>query len=100
MSIAFEESDIPKVEVPADQIFAVLKENILVDGFHVVIDLEKSHSAVIVDALEGNEYPDWYGYFATLPVGHNHPKLGDEGFRESLKRAALANPFGVETSPI
>ena len=38
--------------------------------------------------------------FATLPVGHNHPKLGDEGFRESLKRAALANPFGVETSPI
>jgi len=82
------------------QTVVVLKENILVDGFHVVIDLERSHGAVIVDALDGKEYLDCYGYFATLPVGHNHPKLGDEGFRESLKRAALANPFGVETSPI
>ncbi len=71
----------PKVEIAADQVFPVLKENILVDGFHVVVDLEKSHGAVIVDALEGKEYLDCYGYFATLPVGHNHPKLGDEGLR-------------------
>ncbi len=82
----------PKVEIPADQVFSVLKENILVDGFHVVIDLEKSHGAVIVDALEGKEYLDCYGFFATLPVGHGHPKLRDEGFRESLMTAALSNP--------
>jgi len=82
----------PKVEIPADQVFPVLKENILVDGFHVVIDLEKSHGAVIVDALEGKDYLDCYGFFATLPVGHNHPMLGDEGFRESLMIAALSNP--------
>jgi|TARA_B100001971_G_scaffold152411_1_gene141644 L-lysine 6-transaminase len=100
LSTAFEESDMPKVEAPADQVCAVLKENILVDGFHVVIDVEKSLGAVIVDALGGSEYPDCYGYFATLPVGHNHPKLGDEGFRESLMRDSLANLFGVETSPI
>jgi L-lysine 6-transaminase len=82
----------PKVEIPADKVFSVLKENILVDGFHVVIDLEKSHGAVIVDALEGKEYLDCYGFFATLPVGHSHPKLEDEGFRESLMTAALSNP--------
>jgi L-lysine 6-transaminase len=52
----------PKVEIPADQVFPVLKENILVDGFHVVIDLEKSHGAVIVDALEGKDYLDCYGF--------------------------------------
>ena len=90
----------PRVEIPAEEVFPVLKENILVDGFHVVIDVEKSLGAVIVDALGGSEYPDCYGYFATLPVGHNHPKLGDEGFRESLMRDSLANLFGVETSPI
>ena len=45
----------PKVEVPADQVCAVLKENILVDGFHVVIDVDKSLGAVIVDALGGSE---------------------------------------------
>ena len=82
----------PEVTIPADQVFPVLKENILVDGFHVVIDLERSHGAVIVDALEGKEYLDCYGYFATLPVGHNHPKTEDEGFRKSLMTAALANP--------
>jgi L-lysine 6-transaminase len=82
----------PKVEIPAEQVFPVLKENILVDGFHVVIDLKKSHGAIIVDALEGREYLDCYGFVATLPVGHNHPKLKDEGFRESLMTAALTNP--------
>ena len=82
----------PEIKVSADQVFPVLKENILVDGFHVVIDLDRSHGSVIVDALEGREYLDCYGYFATLPVGHNHPKLEDEGFRRSLMAAALANP--------
>lgn len=87
----------PRVEIPAEEVFPVLKENILVDGFHLVIDLEESHGAVIVDALEGKEYLDCYGYFATLPVGHNHPKLRDEGFRESLMTAALANPSNSDT---
>ncbi|MFW6206279.1 MAG: L-lysine 6-transaminase [Gemmatimonadota bacterium] len=82
----------PEIKVPAEQVFPILKENILVDGFHLVIDLEKSHGAVIVDALEGKEYLDCYGYFATLPVGHNHPKMEDEGFRRSLMTAALSNP--------
>lgn len=81
-----------EISVSTDQVFSILKENILVDGFHVVIDLEKSHGATIVDALEGKEYLDCYGYFATLPVGHNHPKMEDEGFRRSLMTAALANP--------
>ncbi|HZD06476.1 MAG TPA: L-lysine 6-transaminase, partial [Longimicrobiales bacterium] len=35
---------------------------------------------------------DCYGYFATLPVGHNHPKMEDEDFRRSLMTAALSNP--------
>lgn len=82
----------PEIKVPADQVFPILRSNVLVDGFHVVIDLEKSHGAVIADALEGKEYLDCYGYFATLPVGHNHPKMEDEGFRRSLMTAALSNP--------
>jgi L-lysine 6-transaminase len=81
-----------EITVPAEQVFPILRENILVDGFHVVIDLEKSHGAVIVDALEGREYLDCYGYFATLPLGHNHPGMEDEGFRRSLMTAALSNP--------
>ncbi len=82
----------PEIKVSADQVFPILRDNILVDGFHVVIDLEKSHGSVIADALEDREYLDCYGYFATLPVGHNHPKMEDADFRRSLMQAALANP--------
>lgn len=81
-----------EITVPADTVFPTLKENILVDGFHIVIDLQKSHGSIMVDALSGKEYLDCYGYFATLPIGHNHPKMEDEGFRSSLMTAALSNP--------
>ncbi|MFQ6046877.1 MAG: L-lysine 6-transaminase [Gemmatimonadales bacterium] len=76
----------------ADQVFPILRENILVDGFHIVIDLEKSHGAVMVDALEGKEYLDCYSCFSTLPIGYNHPKMEDPVFRKALLAAALSNP--------
>jgi L-lysine 6-transaminase len=81
-----------EIKVPVDQVFPILESNVLVDGFHIVIDLEKSHGSVIVDARKGKEYIDCYTYFATLPIGHNHPKMQDEAFRRSLLTAALANP--------
>jgi L-lysine 6-transaminase len=81
-----------EITVPAETVFPTLKDNILVDGFHIVIDLQKSHGSIMVDALSGKEYLDCYGFFATLPIGHNHPKMQDEGFRSSLMTAALSNP--------
>lgn len=82
----------PRITVPAERVFPILRENILVDGFHLVVDLERSHGCYMVDALEGKEYLDCYACFATLPLGHNHPKLADPEFRHSLMLAALSNP--------
>lgn len=78
--------------VAAEDVFPVLRENILVDGFHLVVDLDKSRGTIMVDALEGREFLDCYSYFASLPIGHNHPKMEDPEFREALMRAALSNP--------
>lgn len=86
------EKTMPEISLPAGEVFPTLKSNILVDGFHIVIDLEKSKGSVMVDALTGREYIDCYTYFATLPIGHNHPKMQDPGFRHSLMSAAIANP--------
>lgn len=70
-----------------------LSQHILVDGFHLAIDLAKSHGSWIHDAVAGREILDFYSYFATLPIGHNHPALtGDKDFLAALQRAALANP--------
>lgn len=82
----------PRITVPAERVFPILRENILVDGFHLVVDLERSHGCYMVDALEGREYLDCYACFATLPLGYNHPKLDDPEFRHSLMLAAVANP--------
>ena len=78
--------------LPAEEVFPTLEENILVDGFHIVIDLERSHGSTMVDALEGKEYIDCYTFFATLPIGHNHQGLDDPEFQETLMRAAIENP--------
>ncbi len=79
--------------VAPDRIHSTLGQHILTDGFHVAIDLEKSHGSWIVDAVSGREILDFYSYFATLPVGHNHPALlEDREFMAALTRAALANP--------
>jgi L-lysine 6-transaminase len=76
-----------------ESIHSTLGRHILADGFHIAIDLEKSHGSWIFDAVSGREILDFYSYFGTLPIGHNHPKLvGDSAFLEALNRAAIANP--------
>ncbi len=79
--------------VAPEKVHSTLGEHILVDGFHIAIDLERSHGSWIRDAVTGREILDCYSYFATLPIGHNHPALtGDPAFLEALNRAAIANP--------
>lgn len=76
-----------------DQVIPTLQQHILADGFHVVIDLEKSQGSYIHDARTGAKILDFYSYFASLPVGHNHPRLTqDASFRRELELAAMANP--------
>jgi len=69
-----------------------LADHILVDGFHVVVDLKRSQGSYMVDARNGRKYLDMYTYFATLPIGHNHPKMFDRDFLRELQAAALENP--------
>ena len=79
--------------VDAESIHSTLGQHILTDGFHMAIDLEKSHGSWIHDAVTGREMLDFYSYFATLPIGHNHPSLmEDEEFKKALNQAAIANP--------
>lgn len=80
-------------DIAPAQVIPTLLQNVLVDGFHVIIDLEKSHGSMIHDALTGAEILDFYSYFASLPIGHNHPKLKtDDAFLRELMLAAIANP--------
>jgi L-lysine 6-transaminase len=70
----------------------VLSRHILVDGYHVVMDLEKSRGSYLYDARSGRMLLDFYTNFATLPIGYNHPKMEEPEFREKLYQAALTKP--------
>lgn len=80
------------IQVTPENVFDTLGRHILVDGFHLVMDLEKSHGSWIVDARDGRKYLDFYTFFATAPLGHNHPRLADPAFQAQLGAIAVHKP--------
>ena len=77
------------IKVQPKDVLDTLKKHILVDGFHIVLDLEKSEGCYMVDARDGKRYIDFYAFFASLPLGFNHPKMKDPEFIERLKIASI-----------
>ena len=61
--------------MPNSRIIEGLSQYILTDGFHVVVDPDKSKGSWIVDAESGKKYLDCYSQFASQALGWNHPAL-------------------------
>src|SRR5215510_14541716 len=61
-----------------------LQKHILVDGFRIVIDLEKSSGARLVDAVTGREFLDLYGFFGSMAIGFNHPYFNRPDVHQDL----------------
>jgi len=78
--------------IPPREVHRTLGQYMLADGEHLVIDLQGSHGPYLRDAATGREYLDCYAYFASQPIGHNHPKLRDPEFMQRIGEAALYNP--------
>ena len=57
------------------QVIETLNENILVDGFHIVVDHSRSLGSYIVDLNTGKRYLDCYSQFASQPLGWKHSAL-------------------------
>ncbi|MDT2010142.1 L-lysine 6-transaminase [Rhodococcus opacus] len=80
-------------ELPASRVHDVLRERILVDGFDLVLDLERSRGTHLVDLRDGTSYLDMFGFFASSALGMNHPELADDdAFRRELAAAAINKP--------
>ena len=72
----------------------VLEKHVLMDGFKIVIDLEKSRGSYMYDEATGRRLIDLYGFFGSLTIGFNHPYFDEPSVKEDLLRAAkfkLAN---------
>src|SRR5436189_2758009 len=67
---------------------AHLEQHILVDGFKIVVDLARSHGSYLVDAPTGREFIDMYSFYASMPVGFNHPHFDKPDVKADLLAAS------------
>lgn len=76
-------------EVPADQVHATLRKHMLVDGYPIVVDMEKSKRSWVRDLVSGKEYLDFFSFFASNPIGFNHPSMLDRDCLDRLARVGV-----------
>ena len=80
------------IHVEPGQVLDTIGRHMLVDGFPIVVDLENSQGVRLRDKADGRTYLDFFQFFASLPVGINHPKVNEPGFREKIAQVALNKP--------
>ncbi len=88
-----------KIGIPSvapDQVHTIIGRNMLADGMPLVLDLDKSAGSWIHDSSTGRDYLDFFNYFATQPLGHNHPAMLDPEFVAHMGRVAVTNPSNAD----
>ena len=69
-----------------------LGKYILTDGFDLVLDLKKSKGCHIYNSRTGKYMLDGFSFFASAPLGCNHPKLTTPEFIKKLGELAVNKP--------
>jgi L-lysine 6-transaminase len=69
-------------------ILETIEQHVLLDGFKIVVDLEKSRGSYLQNAVDDRRLIDLYGFFGSMPVGFNHPHFDVPEVRRDLLRAA------------
>ena len=77
-----------------------LRRHMLVDGFPLVVDLEKSRGSRFRDESTGRVYLDFYTFFASSPIGFNHPRLHAPEFEAKLLAAARHKPANSDVQSV
>lgn len=76
-------------KIAPKDVIPTLSQHMLVDGYHTVVDLDRSHGTFLRDARDGREFLDFFSFFASNPLGMNHPDMTDPAFLDRLGRTAV-----------
>ncbi|RJR28594.1 MAG: L-lysine 6-transaminase [Candidatus Latescibacterota bacterium] len=79
-------------KIAPTEVHSSLAKHMLVDGFPFVLDMDRSHGTYMVDKATGTEYLDFFTYFASNALGHNHPGLKEKEFHKRLGEIAILKP--------
>jgi L-lysine 6-transaminase len=74
--------------IASSNVLETIEQHVLLDGFKIVIDLEKSRGSYLYDAASSRRLIDLYGFFGSMPVAFNHPHFDDPAVQRELLRAA------------
>jgi L-lysine 6-transaminase len=76
------------MNVSPQNVHSVLSKFQLVDGYNLVVDLDKSHGVWIHDSASGKDYFDAFTCFASWPLGFNHPDLMGDAFNDAILKVS------------
>src|SRR6266576_104478 len=86
--------------VSPNNVIAELEKHILVDGFKLVFDAQRSRGSQFVDAATGRELIDLYSFYASQPVGFNHPYFDRPEVQADLLAAAKVKVANADVYPV
>jgi L-lysine 6-transaminase len=75
--------------IDARDVHAVIRRHMLADTLPLVVDLEHSRGSWLRDAKSGRDLLDMTSFFASSPLGMNHPALDNPAFIAEIGRVAL-----------
>jgi L-lysine 6-transaminase len=79
-------------KITASNTLDTLRKHILVDGFPIVVDYDKSKGPYLYDEATGKRFFDFFSFYASNPIGINHPKMKDAEFLRKLYKVAVIKP--------
>lgn len=71
---------------------STLKKFMLVDGFDITIDLNKSRGSYLYDSKHNRNLLDFFTFVSSNTLGMNHPKLYNEKFINEIGEIAVNKP--------
>src|SRR6266403_2196548 len=74
--------------IAASKVLETIEQHVLLDGFKIVVDLDKSRGSYLHNRVDNRRLIDLYGFFGSMPVGFNHPHFDDPQVQRDLLRAA------------
>src|ERR1041385_8236305 len=74
--------------IPPAKVLETIEQHVLLDGFKIVVDLDKSRGSYLHNRVDNRRLIDLYGFFGSMPVGFNHPYFDQPDVRRDLSRAA------------
>lgn len=82
--------------IAPEDVHTLMQRWTLADGMPLVCDLAASHGSWLVDARDGEEYLDLFGFFASRAVAYDHPMLCAPEYKNRLLEASLIKPANCD----